>query len=265
MQIKEVKKNTKKGRLYRKLYDYVNKTPENEKKIQTSLGESSDCTCQCVCKKRKKRRRSSASFKEYETDSVTSTTSNINNNTFKRDNNCSSDLPPQSIVENNDITSTQLHSEPPSKKSTEPQETDMLMQQLELLFQGDCNDDDLFEHSHCNNPSSSLNEANTIITQEEHINKTVDIGDQTTTIEHSQHQSFDERIASFAGQLVNVNDNSSKPSTQKTRRTESSKWLCEEYFLKAKLFELLDELRDCNRAKLARVNQSVFFIKCFHY
>ncbi|CAK1593852.1 unnamed protein product [Parnassius mnemosyne] len=256
--IKELKQDTKKGKLFGKLCEYVYQPPQNEKKVQTSLSKSSDCTCQCICNQRKKRRRESDPSKQSGVDFVTSTTSNTSIDNYKDQSEKLAEPSLHAGIENSDLTQKKNCLDPPLHMSIESQDSDELMQQLEKLFQEDYNDDDLFEGSLCNIPSSSMCEVNpNKLPEESNNNLKLEIQNKRSDIKTSEQQSFDERLSSIAGQLVNNFESNTitKPVQQKNKRSGSSKWLCEEYFLKLRLFEMLDQLRDCNRAKLARIKE----------
>ncbi|CAG4991142.1 unnamed protein product [Parnassius apollo] len=256
--IKELKQDTKKGKLYKKLCEYVYQPPQNEKKVQTPLSKSSDCTCQCICNQRKKRRRESDPSKQSGVDFVTSTTSNISIENYKEQSDKFTVPSLNTGIEDSDLTQKKNYIDPPRSMSIESRDSDELMQQLEKLFQEDYNDDDLFEGSLCNIPSSSMYEVNTNkLPGVGNHNLNIEIESRSSNTKASEQQSFDERLSSIAGQLVNNFQSNSitKPVHQKIKRNGSSKWLCEEYFLKLRLYEMLDQLRDCNRAKLARIKE----------
>lgn len=137
---------------------------------------------------------------------------------------------------------------------------DELMMQLEKLFHGNKNDEDLFETTLCNMPTDgNLFEDYTVNNDASNVN--------TSVIENhaKQIKSLDEKLASLADMLVNnTKDNSAredqklqqpKAQTLQHKKQNPSKWLCEEYFLKVKLFEILDLIGDSNRKKLARIKE----------
>ncbi|XP_014364187.2 uncharacterized protein LOC106715416 [Papilio machaon] len=245
--INELKQDTNKGKLYKTLYDFLNTTPKNEKRVQTTLSKTNNCTCQCTCNQRRKRPRENTIQKEIISDNVSSALSEKLLDT-------SNNSPEQTltkVTEISDMTMKNLPSETPiHTHNVETQDSDNLLRQLEILFQDDHNEDDLFEQSLWNDP----NPANEEITKDnkKDNNETENMLESNNLSTAKIKESLDEKLASLAGQFVENNDNSTKPASKKTNQT-SNKWLCEEYFMKLQLFEILDQLRDCNRAKLARV------------
>ncbi|XP_068619517.1 uncharacterized protein [Battus philenor] len=247
--IKQLKQDTKKGKLYKTLYDYVKTPPENEKKVQTLFTMSNVSSCQCTCNQKRKRRYESESPESKK--NVNKSTTNIVTSTKQLNQHKISSEPLLQIDGKNDKTAyTENHySNLPPIVTAETQGSDDLLRQLEILFKEDHNDDDIFEQSLCSVPNSSNEKTDKNI--KEITEKGSEI--QNENLIKNPDQSFDERLATFAGQLVKNNDNiTTKPSVQKNKRM-SNKWLCEEYFLKSQLFEILDQLRDCNRAKFSRV------------
>lgn len=275
-----MKSDTKNGRLYRKLYDCLRKPPENEKKSQTVPINTSDCMCQCACNARKKRRKlsQSPSFNQSEKPGSEKFIENqlkINQPIFN--------IP---VIENLQVDSPQMAKEkcfaneaipqtqtmpiilnepnissmkPSTRMSIESQDSDELMMQLEKLFQGDSQEDDIFEGGLCDAYDSILHDdgSKKAITNEI---QSAPIPESVIENHAAQIKSLDERLASLAGLLVTNNDSNvpqEKPEeTPKPKKhSSSSKWICEEYFLKSKLFELLDEIGDNNRKKLARVKK----------
>ncbi|CAH0596309.1 unnamed protein product [Chrysodeixis includens] len=240
--VKQLKNDTKKGKLYKKLFTCLNKPPENDKKTQTT-NTNKDNNCQCMQNKRKRRCRGSISPK----------TNKIDNNDHDNDSldnfNSNAALKDSTVVCSE--TTVPVHPEPTANPPIDTQECDELMMQLERMFQGDTNDDELYESvlydkldttSH-NNISVTSNKDSVIETQA------------------AQIKSLDERLANLTGLIVN-NENSVLPKTEtKKQRSGSSKWLCEEYFLKQKLYELLDQIRDTDRKEVERIKQK--FIDLF--
>lgn len=157
-----------------------------------------------------------------------------------------------------------LHFSPKSSKcmSIESQESDELMMQLEKLFQGDPNDSDLFDSVLCDTLDSTVNEDITKKIQNEIVGSSkTPIPNQDSLMENhaAEIKSLDERLVSLEMILSNTTENNNmsqdKVEPQKVKsRSNSAKWLCEEYFSKTRYFELLELIGDTNRKKLARVN-----------
>ncbi|XP_013139597.1 PREDICTED: probable serine/threonine-protein kinase DDB_G0288147 isoform X2 [Papilio polytes] len=244
--INELKQDTTKGKLYKTLYDFLNTTPKNEKRVQTTLNKSNNCTCQCTCNQRRKRRRENIQNQTI-TDNVTSTPS-------EKLLDPSNNSPEQTITKLTEVSVMTMNNVPPETplhtQNVEPQDSDNLLRQLEILFQDDNNEDDIFEQSLWNDP----NPANEEIPNDNNKDncEPVNIIESNNISTANITQSLDEKLASLAGHFVENNDNNTKSTNKKTNPT-SNKWLCEEYFMKLQLYEILDQLRDCNRAKLARV------------
>lgn len=147
---------------------------------------------------------------------------------------------------------------PTSRLSVESQDSDELMLQLEKLFQGDSQEDDIFEGGFCDSFDTTMHDE---IKKSATEVQPPPVPVQESLLENhaAQIKSLDERLASLAGLLVNnSNDSNNTPqtrheNTKNYKKRNASKWLCEEYFLKLKLYEYLDEIGDSNRKKLARV------------
>ncbi|KAM3961216.1 uncharacterized protein ACR2FA_004770 [Aphomia sociella] len=276
--IKDLKNDTTNGKLNKKLYDCLRKPADNEKKVQT-IGTSNDCTCPCVCNQRKRPRSTAPpnlyanKYPKY-TENTEQTSNNLNKQfTIPVIENLQAENP-KVVLPNNpeealyktqsssDLLKQELvSSKPLTRMSVESQDSDDLMLQLEKLFQGDPNDDDLFEGTLCDSYDVTayidkkcdniLNKGDQIINQK-----------QETIIENhaAQIKSLDERLESLAGLLVSNNSEESalqqKQELQKSKN-KFSKWLCEEYFLKLQLYELLDQIRDCNRKKYIRIKEKM--------
>lgn len=234
------------------MYDFLNTTPKNEKRVQTTLNKSNNCTCQCTCNQRRKRRRENIQNQTI-TDNVTSTPSekllDPSNNSPEQ---TITKVTEVSVMTMNVPSETPLHTQ-----NVEPQDSDNLLRQLEILFQDDNNEDDIFEQSLWND----TNPANEEIPNDNKKDncEPVNIIESNNISTANVTQSLDEKLASLAGHFVENSDNNTKPTNKKTNPT-SNKWLCEEYFMKLQLYEILDQLRDCNRAKLARVRIIYFLI-----
>lgn len=264
--VNELKNDTKKGKLNRKLYECLNKPSPNDKKVQTSSNIMKENHCQCGLSKRKKRNVTSPKHTLNETypdllpinDNFNSHHAQISINTS-----CSSLLPKipavptaQTIKETNTTTTITTPSQLNHQTSVES-DPDELMMQLEKLFQGDPNDDDIFEGALCDKLDIALDDhtkkVTNIIMETSKINATHD-----AVIENhaAQIRSLDERLASLTGLIVASGDTTvqtQKTENQKPKRNSSSKWLCEEYFLKQKLYELLDQIGDNNRKQFEKV------------
>ncbi|XP_063549222.1 uncharacterized protein LOC134756319 [Cydia strobilella] len=273
--IKELKNDTKKGKLNKKLYDCLHRPPENEKRLQTDFKTSDNCNCQCKCNDRKKRRRMSNTHNV--TDTSIDNSFHINNvdslciQSMQHSNPLhpltSSVLLPTTTA--TDITQTVSNQgslsyiSPP--KAMETPYSDELAEQLEKLFHSDPNDDDLFEGTLCSNDYVYNDSAKKVpvdhmtcppISQTQVTNSTV------IEAHEAKIKSLDERVASLAGLLANSTDNpvpqqtiddQTRTDTQKSRKQNPGKWLCEEYFLKVRLYELLDLIRETNRMGHMRI------------
>lgn len=273
-QVKELKNDTKKGKLHKKLYNCLNKPPTNEKKTQTA--NTFKESCQCVHNKRKRRHRVSVSPKQAQcedqlSESINDNLNRCNDHTPGVANLFNNTLcPPNSkdyLLASEHLPLMQVHSDSQAvnqyknfspmvnkRMSVESQDSDELMIQLEKLFQGDTNDDDLFEGALYDKLDTAVDDhskksTNILDTNKININKDSVIEDHAAQI-----KSLDERLANLAGLLVN-NDNIQQKTenSQKNRKSGSSKWLCEEYHLKQKLHELLDQIGDHDRKLLEKV------------
>ncbi|CAH0677771.1 unnamed protein product [Spodoptera exigua] len=267
--IEEVKRDTKKGKLNKNLYNCLNKPPENSKKTQTP-STFINHNCQCAHSKRKRHGMSESpknvekqmpnliSDKATSNDDLSmSTATYVLNNTPHRP---ICPIPTESETVTQVTSSTSMSSIPSKRISVESQDSDELMMQLEKLFHGDTNDDnDLFD-------GALLYENKTETIQDEHVKINCNVVDnslnnnynnQDSIIENhaAQIKSLDERLASLAGLLVANDLPAQKTEVQKQRRRVSSKWLCEEYFLKQKLHDLLDQIGDRDRKELEKLKQ----------
>lgn len=253
----------------------MHRPPENEKKLQTTITKSPDCNCQCSCNPQKKRRKVTESHNEnyvIEHGNINKDSKNISNENkipviinsqleyMQRDVKTATEQPLRNpaVI---DIVNQTNNMSPTVRMSTETQDSDELLMQLEKLFQGDPNDDDLFDDTLCDNFNLTSYESNKLPNENSEnceaptqlvLNQKHDVIENHS----AQIKSLDERLASLTGLLVNKPDSSlveEKPVQQKPKRSGSSKWLCEEYFLKSRLFELLDQIGDTNRKKLEQV------------
>lgn len=263
-QVNELKRDTKKGKLNKKLYECLNKPPQNSKKTQTP-NTFKDNSCQCGQKKRKRHtvpespmhvERQLSNFNDNLTNTHIPTAAHLhyNYNTPYPRLTCDTVPPMQMQSEVQMMTPAKKSSPMPIKRmSVESQDSDELMMQLEKLFQGEANDDDLFEGALCDKTDSvsdeQLKKNNCIM--ESNMNNSI----QDSVIENhsAQIKLLDERLASLAGLLVSNENVPLKTEIPKNRKSGYSKWLCEEYFLKQKLYELLDQIGDTDRKKLEKV------------
>ncbi|XP_047998142.1 uncharacterized protein LOC125235567 isoform X1 [Leguminivora glycinivorella] len=273
--INELKNDTKKGKLNKKLYDCLHRPPENEKKLQTDFKTSENCNCQCKCNDRKKRRRVSnkqnvtssisidKSFHMNDVDSLCIQSIPSNDNTLT-----SYVLPPTSTA--SDILTQTVSNQgslsyisPP--KAMEIPYSDELAEQLEKLFHSDPNDDDLFEGTLCSNDFLYNDNAKKVPVDHmacPTIPQTQVTNSNVIEAHEAKIKSLDERVASLAGLLANSTDNpaplqtfddQARTDNQKSRNQNPGKWLCEEYFLKVRLYELLDLIRETNRMGHMRI------------
>lgn len=241
------------------MYDCLHHTPENEKKTQTTVEKMNDCKCKCSCNQRKFKKVCNTPKNMYKNIS----TNNISNVCKSLDQNINSTtLTALSEIQSDTIPNTNCDTSllKLNEKATEAlQNSDELMQQLEKLFQDDPNDDDLFD--------GALGEAdNTPVIKEN--KRTGDVTSNPESILYSQNEDLnykepqkkclDERLALLSGILVCNTENSQDSGKNQSKKSRPSKWLCEEYFQKVKLFELLDQIRDCDRNKLLRVSLKTF-------
>ncbi|KAJ8711722.1 hypothetical protein PYW08_008676 [Mythimna loreyi] len=271
--INELKRDTKKGKLNRRLYECLNKPPQNSKKTQTS-NTFKDSNCQCGHNKRK-RHTVPESPKQIERQ-LSNFSDNLANNHIPPNLHYNYN-PPYPLSTCDTTTATlppmQMQSEvqtmaPPNKSSpmtakrisVESQDSDELMLQLEKLFQGEANDDDLFEGTLYDKMDSLPDEQ--LKKNNDNLNSNMNNSKQDSVIENhsAQIKLLDERIASLAGLLV-TNDN--VPQKTEIPKNRKSRWLCEEYFLKQKLYELLDQIGDTDRKKLEKIKEK--FIQLFDY
>lgn len=246
--------------------------------MQTTVTKSPDCNCQCSCNPQKKRRKVSETHNEnhpIEPIKISKDYKNMNGENKipviinsqmecpQRDVNTYVTEQPLRNPTMMDVINQSTNISPSVRMSTETQDSDDLLMQLEKLFQGDPTDDDLFDGTLCDNLNLTSCEFNKKLPNEnsemcEGKTQLMINQKQDNVIENhsAQIKSLDERLASLTGLLVNKTENSTteqKPEQQRTKRSGSSKWLCEEYFLKSRLFELLDQIGDTNRKKLAQV------------
>jgi hypothetical protein len=154
-------------------------------------------------------------------------------------------------IESNNISSCK-----PTQMSIESQDPDDLMLQLEKLFRSDSKEDDLFESTLCDTVNTNLPYNNG--KKENGEKDPVVVQDSVMENYAARIKSIDEKLASLTGMLVQNSDSKvlqekvEIPNNKKNMTT--SKWQCEEYFLKSKYFEVLDEIGDNNRKKHGRVN-----------
>ncbi|KAJ2954809.1 hypothetical protein O0L34_g3118 [Tuta absoluta] len=280
--VKELNNDTKKGKLNKKLYEFLHNPPVNEKKLQTTLNLGEDCTCECHCKSKKKRRKvsspNSSQLKRTASDVIMEEKNTVNYERNKIPVLINAQV--EQSLKNCDIKASfstnatkqqaVLNSCQPSiintaRVSLESQDSDDLMLQLEKLFQADPNDDDLFDGAFLNDQDAGDTTKNNQ-NDNNNVSESLagpDPGNMGDTIlqNHSmQIRSLDERLASLAGLLATNNESNSTPvksDTPKPRKPSCNKWFCEEYYLKSSLFGLLDEIGDSNRKKLLRIKETL--------
>lgn len=267
-----MKNDTKKGKLNKKLYECLQRPADNEKKIQTTLDTSEYCNCSYSAKQ-KRRKISEATC--FETENKSSEYKYETKNGYNAVNqipviiDSAVDFQPQLENEDEPTVHNESSNIDPSSSVRMPVDaldSDELMMQLEKLFQSDTNDDDLFDGALCNIPNLMIND-NTKRDLNANCENTNYLQNDETSIRTQvpQTKSLDERLASLAEVLVNKPDNTLHQiqETNNERKYVSNKWNCEEYFLKLRLFEMLDKIGDCNRKKLLRV--TIFTAFCSNY
>ncbi|XP_023950637.1 uncharacterized protein LOC112054925 [Bicyclus anynana] len=252
--IKGLKKSTSKGALYRKLYECLHYAPENEKKVQATMISTKDCNCQCSCNQRKKVKRTSESPTQMN-ENIEQLTLNNNNVTQNSNNIVIEPQNDKSIANNNTSPKTNI------RMSIDMPDSDDLTQQLDKLFQLDKldeNDDDLFDSALCMTDDSKIIDDSLI--QLKPVIQEVNLPNEDR---QDSHKCLDERLALISGILVNNETVTQDPVNVIPKLIEhkrTSKWLCEEYFQKVKLYELLDQIRDCDRKKYARVKERLLLL-----
>lgn len=272
-QVKEIKNDTKKGKLNRKLFECLRKPAQNDKKIQTKQSQMNDCYCQCNSNQIKRRKSSDKNSQDVNSFQITSTSDNIKsyNEVYKIPVaiNLNSDTPQQVFLQDNIETNTLFSCQniekpkPQTQISVESHTSDELMLQLEKLFQGDPNDEDIFEGTLCDTVVSTTFEDHKRKESEILASQSSNLQENVIEAHAAQIKSLDERLATLAGLLVNNNDNSTvqqEPENTKSKKYGTNKWICEEYFLKTKLYELLYQIGETNRKELARVTTFYLYI-----
>ncbi|XP_047537687.1 uncharacterized protein LOC125071472 [Vanessa atalanta] len=264
--VKDLKKNTNDGLLYKMLNDFLHQAPENEKKTQVTLGMTKDCNCKCSCNQRNIKKILDSPKNVYGIKSkyipfknqINKMSISVDQNFMPTPDNLISKIKTETLIDMKSDTSLPEISE---KIKMEMQNSDELMQQLEKLFQEDPNDDDLFDGALCEANHSKAIEKNKLISHTENIPE-VDKSIQNISIsqelesKETKKKGLDERLELLSGVLVNnMHYPTQDPGSNQNRKSRTSKWLCEEYFQKVKLFELLDQIRDCDRNKLMRIKE----------
>lgn len=272
LMVNELKKDTKKGKLNKKLYEHLNKPPLNDKKTQTHTYPLKENNCQCALSKRKRRLGSSMSpkYKSNPPDVTVTDNSNgcisYNDISVSNTNTISQYCLPKTQINEADIISNHNTNAPlrNDQRLSVDSDPDELMKQLEKLFQGDPNDDDIFEGTLCDRLENAFDDTKKVTNMVVESNKVNAVHDSMIETHAAQIKSLDERLASLTGLLVN-NDNivTQKSDNEKVKKSGSSKWLCEEYYLKQKLYELLDQIGDNNRKNLEKIKQK--FVYYFGY
>lgn len=254
-----MKRDTKKGKLNKKLYECLNKPPQNSKKTQTTNSYNTN-NCQCALNKRKRHTVSeSPKDVDIQMSNLVCDNYNLSNNHISTvtsmQNNYSityphSDTIPPMQTEVPIMTQVRNTSAMPVKRmSVESQDSDELMMQLEKLFQGDPNDDDFFENNYYDKMDSiPEDQTKPNLTHESVIEN------------HSaQIKLLGEKLTNLAGMIESTDNVPQKTEIPNKRKSGTSKWLCEEYFLKQKLYELLDQIGDTDRKKLEKVQDFTYF------
>ncbi|XP_050354774.1 uncharacterized protein LOC126776356 [Nymphalis io] len=260
--VKDLKKNTNDGLLYKMLNDFLHQAPENEKKTQATLGTTKECNCKCSCNQRKIKKTLYSQKSVYGIKNKCIPIKNqIHNMSISFDQNFIS-TPNNSIPQINSETFMNIKSDTSLPKVSEKitmemQNSDELMQQLEKLFQEDPNDDDLFDGPFCEANNSKVTEKSKLMFHTESMSGNISISQEADLeSKEPQKKGLDERLALLSGVLVNnIHDPSQDHRINQSKKSRTSKWLCEEYFQKVKLFELLDQIRDCDRNKLMRIKE----------
>lgn len=261
------------------LIEHLQNPRKNDKKIQTSIEDLSKCHCQCTCKKRRKNTiaksltESNIFIDDKNESSLGGVTKNIDKDIKPKNQSISpSNISVLKKLDNIDtcnnisnVTSVpqslqQNIIEPNTRLSVESQVEDDVMLQLERLFHEESNkpEDDLFEGTLYNdiftNYDDHKKELHDIVNQGVKINEPQQIikDDQAAKI-----KSLDERLALLESSSVlpinNTTTETTKTDSPKRKQYIQNKWLCEMYFQKKLLYEKLDEIRDSNRKKHARV------------
>lgn len=256
------------------MYECLHRAPENEKKLQATL-KPLECNCQCH-HSLKRRRRDLSPESPFNTEKIIKNMDNTFKiikpqgftQALKRNVDVSNKEMPQHNHSSVNINQTEtVHFSPKSSKrmSIETQESDELMIQLEKLFQSDPNDTDLFDSALCNTLDFVVNDDIEKKIENENVggSKTpIALNNQDSLVGNhaAEIKSLDERLISLEMMITNTTDNNNmsqdKTVPQKGKKSNSTKWLCEEYFLKTRYFELLDLIGDTNRKKLVRVNNT---------
>lgn len=138
------------------------------------------------------------------------------------------------------------------KPAPDIQDNDDVMLQLEMLFNGDQNDDDdLFDSILCsNNVEEETNDTNKRVN-----NSDINIHNMVPLNDFSDKKSLEDRLASMeCSGILPIPDEKVIEEQPKERKHVTKKWICEIYFRKLRLFEKLDEIRDSNRKKYKRVS-----------
>lgn len=254
LQIKDLKNKTKKGLLFRKLYECLHYSPENEKKTQVSHSNFNDCNCQCNCNERKKTKNMSKSPYHKDTNLSNNITIQSDKNDFSLITNPVDLVPEIEMDMSQNATITSSSPKIKDQISVDLQNSDDLMQQLEKLFQGDPNEDDLFDGALCSADHSKVKNKESLKVTNDDLRNTVDPQEKIIESKDLKNKCLDERLSLLSGILVNNDCTSQDATSNQNKKKRPSKWLCEEYFQKVKLFELLDQISDSDRNKLARVS-----------
>ncbi|GBP38893.1 hypothetical protein EVAR_32409_1 [Eumeta japonica] len=279
--IKEIKTDTKKRKLNKGLYDCLQKPHDSEKKTQTTIGMSTTCTCQCICNGRRKRRLSQSPTNNEQFNNIPKVPDlkNISNNKniedqYKIPTVINNQIDPPQVVplmKRQNVSSNNNIQQAPSnnhnqdiRMSIESHDSaeDLVMLQLEQLFRTDSNDDDLFEGTlrEVDTSNCELTQTNQHGVIQTHDNDKQVITSMKNDLADEQAykiKSLDERLALLESSGILAGNQTNKVKTQtKPVKQFHTHWLCEMYFQKVKLFETLDEIRDYNRKKYARIKNN---------
>lgn len=258
-QVQELRKDTKKGRLFKGLNECLNRPPSNVKKTQTTFSENKECNCRCTCSEVKKRRISNDNFNGYNEMHKKPVIINVHNELKEPVPLANvAPMPNQEINLHTQRMTTQtsdqtmnVSTNPNIQISSELQESDEIVMQLEKLFYEDPNDDDLFERTLCDTVEDNNKK------YDNEINEVTKILNTINENQAAQIKSLQDRLTMLEASSVNLNANSNpmqKPTDNpKSKAKNYGKWLCEEYFQRVRLFQILDEIGDKDRKKLSRV------------
>lgn len=243
--------------MYRNLLETI-RTPPNDKKTQTSIESSNECTCKCHGNDTKRRRKSSPQSLDGLTAVLQGNTSAhtllnqykipvalnmqthtpepvLNNN--NKINTLESKLSPKSVQTDIILNNTKPEMQP-MPVQTNPimtpmhteNDSDDIMMQLEKLFHTDQTDDDLFEATFNNDKPKNTPQKTPVIFKECIIKDNFIIENPPNTayvlktndllIENhaAQIKSLDERLATLTGILINNETNTSERKEERNTK-----------------------------------------------